>query len=72
PAVRRDDLAEPLLDAVLARILTDATPREGGTDAPTRVAAVTLRAAVSDLAPLSPAERALLAEWLDRVIDAPQ
>ncbi|MFX7747833.1 TetR family transcriptional regulator, partial [Acinetobacter baumannii] len=30
PAVRRDDLAEPLLDAVLARILTDATPREGG------------------------------------------
>lgn len=72
PAVRRDDLAEPLLDAVLARILTDATPREGGTDAPTRVAAVTLRAAVSDLAPLSPAERALLAEWLDRVIDASQ
>lgn len=70
PAVRDLHLAETLLDAVLARILTTPAPLDGDADAPTRTAAVTLRAAVRDLAPLSPPERALLAEWLDRVIHA--
>jgi hypothetical protein len=35
-----------------------------------RTAAITLRAAAADLDALSPAERTMLAEWLDRVAAA--
>lgn len=69
---RRLDLAESLMEAVLAQILIG-TPLRGADDAysATRPAAVTLRAAARDLTPLSLSEQALLSEWLDRVINAP-
>lgn len=70
PVAERDpDLAETLFDAVLDRILDrTASPLPSSDDAGHRTAAVTLRAVASDLGALSAAERALLAEWLDRVI----
>ncbi len=40
-----------------------------GPDRALRTAALTLRAGVDGLDALSPAERAVLAEWLDRVVD---
>lgn len=67
---RDPELAETLIDAVLDRILVEeekSSPEPAQT--PPRVAAVTLRAVSDDLEALSPAERALLADWLDRVID---
>lgn len=65
-------IADSLLNAVLAHILTDPVAQEPEpTEAPARVAAVTLRALTPGLSALSPGERALLAEWLDRVIDTP-
>ncbi len=70
PVSERDiDLATALLDAVLDRILIeestiDAVPAKHHT------AAVTLRAVTDDLTALSATERALLAEWLDRVIES--
>ncbi|GAB2935269.1 TetR/AcrR family transcriptional regulator [Rhodococcus aerolatus] len=65
PPGRRDrGLADDLRDAVLARVLHD-LPGPATSDA--AAAAVMLRAHAPDLAALSPAERALLQEWLDRV-----
>jgi AcrR family transcriptional regulator len=63
-----DDRDETLADlawaAVCATILTDARPAEAtGPGA----AAVTLLAALPDLAVLTPAERVLLGEWLNRI-----
>lgn len=72
-ATARLDLADSLMEAVLTRILTDSpVPGADGADSPTRAAAVTLRATAGDLASLTPSERVLLSEWLDRVIDAPR
>lgn len=69
PPARRDPgLAESIYDAVLAQILTDAPAQaEGGATA----TVVALRALAPRLDVLTTAERQLLAEWLDRVIDAP-
>jgi AcrR family transcriptional regulator len=61
---RDPGLAEAAYDALAAAILTDA-PVPG--DDHVTSAAVTLRAAARDLGALSPTERALLADWLDRV-----
>ena len=66
PADRRDHgLADAGWEAVVAAIVTDppAAP-QAGPAAP----AIALRAAVGELTALTPAERTLLAEWLDRVI----
>ncbi|GIE82428.1 TetR family transcriptional regulator [Actinoplanes philippinensis] len=69
PAEHRDaGLGDSMLDAVLARILTDApaaTP-----DGP-RTSAVALRAVAPRLEALTPSERHLLIEWLDRITETP-
>ena len=68
PPDERDlGLADAIFDAVLAQILTDASePRDTGPLA----TAIAFRALAPDLEALSTAERRLLADWLDRVIDA--
>jgi AcrR family transcriptional regulator len=68
PAVERETaVAEEMWAAVLGRILTDAPAAQ---ERHVRTAAVTLRALAPQLDVLSAAERAVLAEWLDRAIDA--
>ncbi|QWS33772.1 TetR/AcrR family transcriptional regulator [Curtobacterium aetherium] len=68
---RHPALADTVFEAVMAKIVAPA-PGDAPTDgsSSTRTAALTLRAVTDDLAALSPAERAVLAEWLDRVVDA--
>jgi len=67
PEHREPGLAEGMFEAVLRQILTDA-PHQAGTGP--IAAVVTLRAITPHLDMLSDAERQLLAEWLDRTIDA--
>lgn len=71
PEDERDPtLADDALEAVLGRILVpgpgSASSTHGHAGA-VRTAAITLRAGAADLDALSPAERTMLAEWLDRV-----
>ncbi|MEU0091318.1 TetR/AcrR family transcriptional regulator [Kribbella sp. NPDC006257] len=67
PPEQRDlGLPDEIFDAVLRQILTD-TPPSAQSGAVT--SAVALRAITPDLEMLSPAERVLLGEWLDRAID---
>ncbi|WP_433363114.1 TetR/AcrR family transcriptional regulator [Actinoplanes sp. CA-142083] len=69
PAALRDPaLGEAMMDAVLSRILTDA-PAEGPSGP--RAPAVALRALAPQLEMLSPSERQLLVEWLDRIAESP-
>ncbi|WP_405089933.1 TetR/AcrR family transcriptional regulator [Micromonospora sp. NBC_01392] len=69
PPQRRDPaLADAMIDAVLARILTDAPA--AASDGP-RATAVAMRALAPQLPMLSDAERHLLVEWLDRVARSP-
>jgi len=68
PEQRDPGLAESLYEAVLAQVLTDPPTRPD--DGPT-AAAVAFRALAPGLATLTAGERALLVEWLDRVIDRP-
>jgi AcrR family transcriptional regulator len=63
---RDDGLADTAWESVCAAILTGAT----STAQVPATAAVTLRAALPDLTVLSGAERALLADWLDRITDS--
>lgn len=76
PAEERDTtLADDALEAVLGRILVPGSGPSSTDEhmGAVRSAAITLRAAASDLdamsrlGALSPAERTMLAEWLDRV-----
>lgn len=69
PEDRRDPAVSVLArEACLAAITTDVAPPA----APGPVgAAVALRAAVPDLTALTPAERGLLGEWLDRIAAPP-
>ncbi|MDR6169760.1 TetR/AcrR family transcriptional regulator [Curtobacterium sp. SORGH_AS_0776] len=70
PADERDpSLADEAFAAVSGRILVADPPEPSGSPAADAVttAAITLRAVASDLDVLSVAERAVLAEWLDRV-----
>jgi AcrR family transcriptional regulator len=68
PAQRDPGLADSLYDAVLGQILTGpATSVRADSDA---AAAVALRARAARLGALTRAERHMLTEWLDRVIDA--
>ncbi len=67
PDHRDPGLADAMFEAVLGQILTDAPDRaEGGSIA----TAVAFRAIAPGLHMLSESERQLLAEWLDRAIDA--
>jgi AcrR family transcriptional regulator len=68
PEEQRDGtLADTAWESVCATILTGAsTPASTGPAA----AAVTLRAALPDLAALTAAERALLGDWLDRIAES--
>jgi AcrR family transcriptional regulator len=67
PPEQRDlGLADAMYDAVTRAVLTD-VPAVKGDD--TAAAAVAFRAVVPDLPMLTGAERALLAEWLDRPTD---
>lgn len=67
PEQRDPGLAESMYEAVLAQILTDAPTRADDGSTATVVA---LRALAPGLEALTPAERQLLGEWLDRVIHA--
>ncbi|MTD14582.1 TetR family transcriptional regulator [Nakamurella sp. YIM 132087] len=81
PPDRRDpQLADEMWEAVLDRILTpdpaaaDTTRGTGRTGSPASTDAamatsVAFRALVPDLTALSAAERALIAEWLDRIVN---
>lgn len=67
PADERDDgLPDAAWNAVSAVILDDRPPEVAAGPA---AAAVTLRAALPDLPAFTPAERALLADWLARIAD---
>jgi AcrR family transcriptional regulator len=74
PAEKRDPgLADAMYETVLAQILTDpsAPASSARHDADgVRGAVVAVRAVAPQLATLTPGERALLVEWLDRAIDA--
>jgi AcrR family transcriptional regulator len=65
---RDDTLADTAWESVCAAILTDASTAAVPGPA---AAAVTLRAALPDLTALTPAERALLSDWLDRIAVSP-
>jgi AcrR family transcriptional regulator len=67
PEAERDEaLADTAWESVCAAILTGP-----GTTVPgPAAAAVTLRAALPDLTALTPAERTLLADWLDRITES--
>ncbi len=71
PEDERDPtLADAVFDAVMSRIVTPAPGDERAPDVPpVRTAALTLRAVAADLPALTPAERMVLAEWLDRIVD---
>lgn len=64
PDERDAELADAMLDAVLARILTDASTETPNGPVATAVA---LRAFAPQLDVLSDSERHLLIEWLDRI-----
>jgi AcrR family transcriptional regulator len=64
---RDEALADTAWDSIRTTILTD-TPADGV--AGPAAAAVTLRAALPGLTALTPAERALLGDWLDRITEA--
>ncbi len=67
PEDRGPDLTDVMYETVTNSILTDPPPWAGdGTTA----AAVTFRTVVPELSALSPTERALLTEWLDRAADS--
>jgi hypothetical protein len=61
---RDDALADTAWQSVCATILTGQDTAAGTGPA---TAAVTLRAALPDLTALTPAERTLLGDWLDRI-----
>jgi AcrR family transcriptional regulator len=67
PGQRDRSIAEDMYQAVLRQILTDTPARAGNGPLATAVA---LRAIAPRLDMLTDAERQLLAEWLDRAIDA--
>lgn len=68
PEDRDTGLAESMCDAVLGQIITD-PPAPAPADGDTIATAVTLRSMAPRLDALTPAERQMLGEWLDRVID---
>ncbi len=68
PVEHRDPhLADAMFEAVLGQILLDPRAHRAGA---TAASAVAFRAVVPDLHTFTDAERQLLAEWVDRAIDA--
>lgn len=67
PAERDRGIADDMLSAVLGQILTDDVDSQGETSRLV-ARAVALRAHVDEARPLSPSERTLLREWLDRIV----
>jgi hypothetical protein len=63
-------LADSAWESVCAAILADAPAAGVKAGVGPATAAVTLRAAAAGLDVLTPAERALLADWLDRIAQA--
>jgi AcrR family transcriptional regulator len=71
PADDRDpDLAEAMLEAVLAQILTEPDEAPERADRTALTATVAFRAVAAQLTGLTTAERQLIVEWLDRAIAA--
>jgi AcrR family transcriptional regulator len=68
PEDRDPGLAETMRDAVLGQVITG-PPAPAPADGDTIATAVTLRAMAPQLDALTRAERQMLGEWLDRVID---
>lgn len=62
-------VADQLLEAVLTRILTPQGPEPAAASTDVAAHAIALRAHAGQLRTLSSAERRLLTEWLDRVVD---
>lgn len=67
---RDPDLPDAMFDAVLSQILTDPAETAPLPHRPALTAAVAFRAVAPELEALSPAERHLVIEWLDRAIAA--
>lgn len=66
PEAERDlGVADIVREAVIGAITTDAVPAAGGE--PLEVAARTVRAALPEVDSLRPAEKTLMADWLDRL-----
>jgi hypothetical protein len=66
PPEQRDlGVADAMYDAVMSQMITDAPVEHGDASA-----TVAFRAMAPTLPALSAGERAVLVEWLDRVIDA--
>lgn len=71
PAAKRDRrLADTMLDAVLHQILTTSDDAPEAAREPIVAAAIALRAHTPQVRALSTGERALLGEWLDRIVQA--
>lgn len=68
PEHRDPQLPALLHDAVMRLVLTDAPSPAGDSTTAITSAAVALRAAVPDATALSAGERALMVEWLDRLV----
>lgn len=71
PEDERDPtLADAVFDAVMTRIVTPG-PTHGDDQRGSAIgtAALTLRAVAAELTALTPAERMVLAEWMDRIVD---
>lgn len=70
PEDRDPSIADDAFAAVLDRILVPAAATDAGSGStdPVASAAITLRAAADGLDALSPGERVVLVEWLDRVV----
>lgn len=68
PAERDRGIADDMLAAVLGQILTVDVDAPPGETSHLVERAVALRAHAEDAHPLSPGERVLLAEWLDRIV----
>ncbi|RKT37142.1 TetR family transcriptional regulator [Microbacterium sp. AG1240] len=75
PDARDHGLAEAMLDAVIGAIVAPAHTHghaRPGASVEVRAAAVTFAAFVPEMPALTPSERALLAEWVDRSIRSAQ
>lgn len=71
PVAQRDRrLADTMLDAVLDQILACADEKREAVEKTIGAPAVALRAQAAQMRGLSPGERTLLGEWLDRIIAA--
>jgi AcrR family transcriptional regulator len=67
PEARDPKLSAAVRESILSAILSDESPRRGTGPA---AHAIALRAGLNEAAPLSAAERHLMAEWLDRIAAA--